>query len=252
MKDKNQYEKLKGGIQERSMIYETVSEFQDIYVVEQNEFEGVQGKYRLLQFNFDTVQGVMNIEKPKDLVSLYCRITVDLIEHYAANFINGFIIGHGIGTISSYYSDKHIVTAEIDPLVVEVSKKYFGHTCKNVKIGDGLEILETLEDKSQDVIFLDAYSDSGVPHHLTSSEFFSATNQKLSEDGILIMNYIGKVKNDKIFHMLYSNISESYPYVRLFVSNPKKKSKQNIILLASQKFLDDYSPHEATPFIMGK
>lgn len=231
---------------ESKIVFKTTSSFQDIYVVEKSEYEGVSGHFRLLQFDPDVVQGVKNLEDPDCLVSAYSRITVELINHYMSDFKKGYIIGHGIGTISSYYSDKHVLTAEIDPLIVEVSKKYFGHSGKNVEVGDGLEILQTLQHQSQDVIFLDAFSGSGVPVHLTTKEFFNLTKEKVSEKGIILINYIGKTRNDNTLLTLYSRILEIYPYVKLFAANPKKVSKQNIFLIASKSVLEEYVAKEAS------
>jgi spermidine synthase len=201
----------------------------------------------MLQFSLDDIQGIINMEQPQTLVASYSRIAVDLIDHYGSDFKKGFIIGHGIGTVSSYYEDKYLLTAEIDPLVVEVSKKYFGHTGKNVLVGDGQALLINQEAQSQDIIFLDAYSGTEIPSHLTTKEFFTLTNEKLSDQGILIINYIGKINNDKFLHTLYARISEIFPYVKLFATNSKKKTKQNLFFVASQRVLEDYSPQEATP-----
>jgi spermidine synthase len=230
-----------------TLVYKTLSAYQNIYVTEQSEFEGMQGKFRLLQFTPDVIQGIMNMEQPDYLVHSYSRITVDLIDYYAWDFNRGFILGHGIGTLSSYYPDKYLLTAEIDPMIVEVSKKYFGHSGKNVVVGDGLAHLKTLETQSQDIIFLDAYSGNKIPFHLTTNEFFSLTNEKLSDKGILIVNYIGKLRYDRFLYQLYSTISGIYPYVKVFAVSPKKRSKQNIFFVASRHLLEDYSPREAIP-----
>ncbi|MEH7086336.1 fused MFS/spermidine synthase [Neobacillus drentensis] len=236
-----------------TIVYKTLSSYQNIYVTERTKYEGSQGKFRMLQFSFDGIQGVINLEQPHALAASYSRITVDLINHYASDFNKGFIIGHGIGTVSSFYSHKHIVTAEIDPIVVEVSKKYFGHTGKNVLVGDGQALLKNLGSQSQDMIFLDAYSSSEIPSHLTSKEFFNLTNEKLSDPGILIINYIGMIKNDKFLHTLHARISGIFPYLKVFATNSKKKTKQNLFLVASRRFLEDYLPQEATPIqINGK
>ncbi|WP_144549797.1 spermidine synthase [Bacillus sp. X1(2014)] len=230
-----------------TLVYKTFSSYQNIYVTERSKYEGIQGKFRMLQFSFEGIQGVINLEQPQALAASYSRITVDLINHYASDFNKGFIIGHGIGTVSSYYSHKHMVTAEIDPIVVEVSKTFFGHTGKNVFVGDGQALLNNQDPLSQDLIFLDAYSNSELPSHLTTKEFFTLTNEKLSDPGILIINYIGMIKNDKFLHTLHARISEIFPYLKVFVTNSKKKTKQNLFLVASRQFLDDYSPQEATP-----
>ncbi|MCH6264308.1 spermidine synthase [Neobacillus citreus] len=230
-----------------TIVYKTSSSYQNIYVTERGEYEGMRGKFRMLQSSSNASQGIMNLEQQNNLVVSYIRITVDLINHYLPDFKKGFIIGHGIGTVSSFYSEKYMVTAEIDPVVVEVSKKYFGHSGHNVEIGDGQVLLKKQEAHSQDIIFLDAFNSDDVPTHLTTEEFFTLTDEKLSDTGILIMNYIGKLKHDKFLHTLYSTISKIYPCVKVFAPNPKKISKQNILFVASRNILEDYTPREAEP-----
>ncbi|MEH7129883.1 fused MFS/spermidine synthase [Neobacillus drentensis] len=230
-----------------SLLYKTSSSYQNIYVTERNDFMGMQGKFRMLQFSTDAIQGIINLEQPNRIVASYIRTSVDLIEHYVADFKKGYIIGHGIGTVSSYYSHKYMLTAEIDPEVLEVSMKYFGHTGKNVEVGDGQALLKTRESQSLDIIFLDAFSGSEIPIHLTTKEFFELTNEKLSDRGILILNYLGKAVKDKFLNTLYSRISKIFPCVKVFAPAPKSKRKQNLIIVASKRKLDDYSPLEAAP-----
>ncbi|WP_223587726.1 spermidine synthase [Neobacillus bataviensis] len=229
-----------------TLIFKTSSIYQTIFVTERSTFEGKRGKFRMLQFSSDSIQGIMNLEQPHCLVASYSRITVDLIDHYASDFKNGFIIGHGIGTVSSHYSNKNMLTAEIDPVVVEVSKKYFGHTGKNVLVGDGQALLKTREANSQDIIFLDAYSGTDIPIHLTTKDFFTLTNEKLANNGILIMNYLGNLRNDKFLHTLHATISEIFPCVKVFSALPNKITKQNLLIVASQRILDDFKSQEAT------
>ncbi|MGG3470577.1 fused MFS/spermidine synthase [Neobacillus pocheonensis] len=250
MNSKNKNESLEGYflLFGSTLVYKTSSLYQNIYVTERSEFQGMRGKFRLLQFSSNDVQGIINLDQKQYLVVSYIRVLVDLINHFVSAFKNGFIIGHGIGTISSHYSDRNILTAEIDPIVVEVSKQYFGHTGKNVVVGDGQALLKTQDSHSEDFIILDAFSGTETPYHLTTKEFFTLTNDKLSENGILIMNYIGKVRNDERLETLYTTISGIFPDVKLFATNPKKSSKQNIFIVASRSELGDYSPQEAAPF----
>jgi spermidine synthase len=229
------------------IVYKGSSPFQNITVLDRSRFGGMHGRFRLLEFTDDIVQGVIDLENPSRLVLSYSRTVVDLIDHYAPEFKEGFIIGHGIGVISSYYSSRSLVTAEIDPLVVEISKKYFGYLGNKIEIGDGRELLKKQVDKSQDIIFLDAYSGNSIPFHLTTQEFFFLTSQKLTNDGILFVNYIGRVRDDEIMRKLFATISSVYPYVKVFAPEPQSRILQNIFFVASQQVLENYSPHEASP-----
>ena len=229
------------------IVYKGSSPFQNITVLDRSRLGGMHGRFRLLKFTEDIVQGVIDLEDPSRLVLSYSRTVVDLIDHYAPDFKAGFVIGHGIGVISSYYSSRNLLTAEIDPLVVEISKKYFGYLGNKIDIGDGREVLKKQGDKSQDIIFLDAYNGNSIPFHLTTQEFFFLTSQKLTEDGILFVNYIGRVEDDEILRKLFATISSVYPYVKVFAPEPQRRILQNIFFVASQQVLENYSPLEASP-----
>lgn len=229
------------------LVYKGTSPYQNIYVIDRSSFNGMYGRFRVLQFTSDTVQGVMDMKDPSRLVLSYSRIIVDLIDHYASDFRAGFIIGHGIGVISSYYSSRNLLTAEIDPLVVEVSKKYFGYSGNKIEIGDGRELIKRQMNESQDVIFLDAFHGSGIPTHLTTQEFFFLTREKLASDGILVVNYIGILRDDELLRALFATISSVYSYVKMFAAEPQARILQNIFFVASEHVLEDYLPHEAGP-----
>ena len=229
------------------LVYKGASPHQTIYVFDMSSYAGMNGKFRSLQFSDDVIQGLMDLQNPSRLVFPYSRTVVDLIDHYAPCFQKGFILGHGIGIISSYYSSRNLLTAEIDPLVVEVSKKYFGYTGNNIEIGDGRELFKKQENDSQDIIFLDAYNTGGLPLHLTTQEFFLLTREKLTATGLLVVNYLGKLVGDELFHSLSATISSVYSNVKVYATNPKMIGLQNIFFVASQNLLDNYSPHEASP-----
>jgi spermidine synthase len=231
----------------QQLVYRGVSPYQNIYVFDRNRFDEMSGRFRILQFTANAVQGVKDMDNPSHLVLPFSRIVVDLIDHYASDFQKGFIIGHGIGAISSYYSNKNMLTVEIDPLVVEVSKKYFGYMGNNIEIGDGRELLEKQVNESQDIIFLDAYNGSSIPFHLTTQEFFVVTKDKLTSDGILVINYLGRTRGDDLLRELFATVSSVYPYVKVFAAKPEMQILQNIFFVASQQALENYSPNEASP-----
>lgn len=131
---------------------------QEITVYDANHLYGEIGKYRLLQFSDDAVQGAIDLKNPKRIVLEYPRAMIHLMESNDPSFKNMFIIGHGIGTIAGHYSDRQVMVAEIDEKVVELSREYFNYRNDNVVIGDGRQILSKVEAASLDYIIVDAFT----------------------------------------------------------------------------------------------
>jgi spermidine synthase len=159
-----------------------------------------------------------------------------------------FAIGHGIGTIAGHYPDKRFTVAEIDQRVVECSRLYFGYRQNNVVVGDGRRILGTEEPNAFDYIIVDAFNRKGTPFHLTTAEFFKMTVEKLSPRGAIIMNVMGKPKNDKLVDAIHTTLGEAYAYTKAF-SLPETSDAdiRNMIVVGSNRTID-FRPREMAGF----
>ena len=110
-------------------------------------------------------------------------------------------VGLGIGTVAAYSSagdDYSFV--EIDPAVTKLAQneRYFTYLSEakgnvEVKTGDGRLKVEELEDGSQELIILDAFSSDSIPVHLLTQEAFAAYRKKLTPDGVLMVHISNRV-----------------------------------------------------------
>jgi spermidine synthase len=137
-----------------------------------------------------------------------------------------------------YYTNVMDDTVEIDPVVVEVAKKYFtvAETPKlNIHINDGRVFLRQTTN-IYDVILMDAYSTtrygSSLPRQLTTKEFFTLVSQHLSTNGILAYNVIGQIQGYRatLIGAMYRTISEVFPHVYMF---PAVESR-NVVFVATK------------------
>lgn len=218
-------------------LYHHTSLYNDIHIYETTQGNDV---LRYMTFgNKTTIQGMMKVDEPNELVVSYTQSIYEATKHYAPKSKNVFMIGHGIGTLTKRYEQdkKGIVVAELDETVLDVSKKYFEYNGDSVVIGDGRKVLQEQID-SYDVIVLDAFRNtSHIPFHLVTKEFFLLTKEKLNEEGILLINAIGTPKEDEVLASLNTTLQQVYPYVyALGTSN--ENERQNILYLASSKHLD--------------
>ena len=110
-----------------------------------------------------------------------------------------------------YPKDVTVDVVEIDPVVIDVAKKYF-----NVSSGSGdgdndydsrlhiynedaREFLSKNQEKKYDIIILDAYSKNYVPFHLMTLEYYSLLYKHLSTpNGVVVSNQIGSLEGTRI------------------------------------------------------
>lgn len=222
-------------------LYQTTSLYHEIYVYETDYYNGQSGDFRYLTFgNETTIQGMMDMNTPSKLILDYARSIWEISDTFANDSESVFIIGHGIGTLTSQYEkeNKEVKVAEIDKGVLEVSRNYFNYKGNSVEIGDGRNILKKQKNEF-DVIILDAYNNTDkIPFHLTSKEFFTLTNEKLKDDGVLIINSIGNPKGDTFIPSLKTTVNSVYPFVYIFALE-QKVGVQNLTIVGSKEPLDD-------------
>lgn len=203
-------------------------------VFDTSKLFGKKGRFRVLQFSDNAVQGVVDLNHPERIMFEYPRAIVHLIEYNRPSCEHIFIIGHGIGTIAEQFPDKQVKTAEISEKIVEISQTFFGYNKDNVMIGDGLRILEGEEPDLYDYIILDAFTEKGTPKHFMSRDFFRTTREKLHSQGAIILNLIGKGTNDEFLKAIHSTLHEEYKYTKTFsFSTGMDHNAKNILMVGS-------------------
>ncbi|WP_274362852.1 spermidine synthase [Paenibacillus thermotolerans] len=205
-----------------------------IMVYETNELYGEKGSFRVLQFADGAVQGAMDLKRPERIVLEYPRAIIHLMELNDPAFENVFMIGHGIGTIAGRYPDKHFTVAEVDEHVAEISTAYFGSRRDYVRIGDGRGLLEREASHVYDYIIVDAFTEKGTPYTLLSLQFFAMAAQKLTREGTIILNLMGRGENDGFIRAVFTTLGEVFDYTKAFsLSHGGTAETKNIIVAGS-------------------
>lgn len=128
------------------------------------------------------------------------------------------------------YPDVSIDIVEIDPVVVDVAKKYF-HFKEDEKMKVTVKdarVFLSRPTKRYDLIVLDAYASSKygthVPFHLATKEFFELTAKRLKPKGVLMYNVIGRTAGagSKPVRAIYKTMRTVFPELCYFpaVSSP--------------------------------
>ncbi len=101
------------------------------------------------------------------------------------------LIGLGGGSIVKRFAREGwmVEAIEIDPVVVEFARKHFGLDPSEGVIYpmDGRQFLIT-QDKTYDVIVMDAFGSSSIPFHLVTQESFALIASHLKAGGIFALN----------------------------------------------------------------
>ncbi|RAP73185.1 spermidine synthase [Paenibacillus montanisoli] len=197
------------------ILYREIGEQNEITVYDTDEYSGERGRFRILQFSDNAMQGAMDLDQPERILFEYPQAMLHLMACSGVSSGSVFLIGHGIGTIARHCTGR-VKAAELDAQVVELSRRYFGYSGTNVAVGDGRELLANESAHSYDFIVLDAFSDKGTPRHLTSTGFFELAASKLDEEGAIIINLMGKSENDANIAAIHATLREVFPNVKAF------------------------------------
>ncbi len=147
------------------------------------------------------------------------------------------VVGVGGGTLPMFlrrhYPDAAIDAVDIDPQVIEVARRFLDFredATLRAYAADGRAFIEAVREP-YDVIFLDAFSSSEVPAHLTTREFLQAVRRALTPGGVVVGNVW-----DRYANRLYDSMLRTYQEVfddvyilgvagagnKMFLSLPRK------------------------------
>lgn len=166
-----------------------------------------------------------------------------LHELFTPQVERALVIGGGAYSIPkallSDLPDATVDVSEIEPSLVDLGERYFNVPMDNPRlrhfIEDGRRHLHDSK-ASYDLIFGDAYhSLYSVPTHLTTKEFFSTVYDKLSPDGVFIMNIIGSLDPTPPSVVLSEirTLKTIFPNVYLFaIDSPHIQEVQNLVVVA--------------------
>lgn len=215
-----------------AIVFETISAHHHIRVIDANDI-------RTLSFD-GSMETRMSLSDPS-------KGHFEYTEHFHMPWLwNGLITNilvMGLGGASTqrswarYYPHVTVESVEIDPVVLDVAKKYFHfkETPKQiVHLSDGRVFLRRTDTKYS-AIFMDAYVQnrygSSIPYHLATKEFFALAAGHLATNGVLAYNVIGSMQATQpdLVGSLYKTLKSLFPQVYAFPS----RQSQNVVLLAT-------------------
>ncbi len=218
-------------------LYEKDTRYHSIRVEETRE-------RRYLYFD-GTLQSSMNRKDPVSLELVYSRFaSLGLVLRPDA--ARALFIGLGGGsmarTFHHAFPELEIDSVEIDPEVIEVARKFFGFRedpRQRVHNGDGRTFL-TRAAARFDLILLDAFYADNMPFHLITREFLDTARDRLSADGVLVINLIGALRGSEsgFVRAALKTLEGIFPQVYTFPTFGNRghvlSEIQNVVVLASK------------------
>jgi spermidine synthase len=159
------------------------------------------------------------------------------------------VLGLGGGAVTKRYWRDYpqvaIDSVEIDPVVVDVSKRYFGlpeDARSRVFAQDARRFVQTSKD-TYDIVVIDCYYDDALPFHLTTVEFLTEVKARLAPDGVVVYNVISTLEGERsqLFRSMYRTAGTVWPRLWVFRVNAGQgtdpTTRSNNIVLATSSTL---------------
>ena len=191
------------------------------------------GKSRILALDFDfhSIQAEKETQQYTEMYPVFSNLKKDI------NKI--LVIGAGAYTLpkyfKNYYKDASVSVIEMDPEMINIGNDFFDLKKYDIKtiVGDAKVVINKNQEK-YDVIFGDAYNSFiSVPWYLLTKEWNDKIKERLNENGIYAINFIGSVSGLKseFANSVLNTFKISFPNYYIFAFGKNPEDVQNIVFL---------------------
>ncbi len=213
---------------EQKVLYEKQSPYNTVVVTEDD-----QGMRTLVFGSEGARQSVVKVGDPDHLELPYAKAMVSGLA-LCPEPKRVLVVGLGGGTIPSFlhkhYPQTRIDVVDIDPVVVEVAKQFFGfreNATQKAYVQDGRQFIAERRN-AYDLIFLDAFGSENIPYHLATREFLEAVRRSITAQGVVLADVWGPGLNP-----LYDSMVRTYQEVfdELYILDVRGSGNKILIAL---------------------
>jgi len=200
----------------------------------------INGKIRVVKsLGYGTYIQVDNLTQSGGVVYEVWRTVLKKISHYPLIISHCLILGLGGGSaaklVKKYWPEAKVTGVDIDPIMVELGKKYLGLPDIKTVIDDAENFLLTISHPARrsyasgatggqpstikyDLVLVDTYLGDKYPKKFESDEFLKSVRRLLFNGGIAVFNrlYFGEkrpeaVKFGKKLEKVFGKVEYVYP-----------------------------------------
>lgn len=213
------------------IIFEKETDYYNAKVVDARLSSYGDSRILVLDFDFHSIE-------PKEKIAYYPEI-YPVFASLKENIKDILIIGAGAYTMpkhfKDYYKNTNVSVVEIDPALLNIGNDFFDLKKYNIKtiVGDAKLVINKNKEK-YDVIFGDAYNSFiSVPWYLLTKEWNDEVKNKLQENGIYAINFIGSLAGAKseFTNSVLNTFKISFPNFYIFAFGTNPEYTQNIVLI---------------------
>jgi spermidine synthase len=227
---------VKFSIRVDHQLFSGQSDFQRIDIFESNEFG-----------RFLTLDGYMMLTEKDEFIYHEMITHVPMAVHPCVRRV--LVIGAGDGGVvrelTRYPEVEHIDLVEIDPMVVEVCRKYLQKTAcgldderVHIHYEDGLKYVRSRHDE-YDLIIVDSTDPFGPGEGLFTKEFYGNCYKALHDDGIMVNQHESPFYEEDALAMqrAHKRIISSFPLSRVYQAHiPTYPSGHWLFGFSSKKY----------------
>lgn len=153
-------------------------------------------RFRWLHFDDDVFQSVMDLKQPHRLTLQHMPVMLGIFQ-FITKPKRILLLGLGGGSLAHYlqrhYPDCHLTIVEINPIIIDVAKKYFYLPPTSDKFtiinADAQDYFRKTQEQF-DAILLDIYTKNNLPACCYETGFYEQTCQHLHENGAMTANFL--------------------------------------------------------------
>jgi len=220
----------------KSILYQKDGLYSQI-TIENIQWQGEEARFLYLDRSAEGGIFLESDELPFAYTQYYSLYKIVNPQAEKALFLGGGAYSNPRKILLEKNNIQRVDVVEIEPVLYSLAQQYFklpvGTRLFN-HLTDGRRYLQETSQR-YDLIFADVYSSLySIPIHFTTQEFFALAESRLAENGLFLINIIGRLEGEgrdlllseiKTFHLIFE---KTYLFP---VASPDRQKLQNYIFL---------------------
>lgn len=207
------------------------------------DYRGARGGIREMLIN-GLVQGGVDIDTGQSVYE-YSYLLEILPMTVRPQSRSALLVGLGAGMVARGYAERgvDVEAVDIDPVVVDMAQKHFALRLPRPVVVDDARYHLARDGQRFDIVMMDAFTGDSSPSHLLTTEALARVRERLSQDGVLAINLIGRMgvlgpqgeigRESLLLASVVRTLKTQFEHVLAFpMFDPASSQGGNIVLLA--------------------